>query len=491
MSDAIRFWFRGRAVSLTDVPPGLSVLHWLRDHEHATGTKEGCNQGDCGACTVVVARLSGSSVSLSTANSCLLPIAALHGTGLLTIEDVGSGALHPVQQAMVEAGGSQCGFCTPGFVVSMWRALEQDRIDGVTRSREALADDLTGNLCRCTGYRPIVDAAVAASATMAREPEPTLDIEALRAGIAGLDADGPLSLRSAAGAYLSPVTEDGLAQALADNPRARIISGGTDLLPALHAGHLTAGDDLVLVATGHVAGMDRIVEEPDHLRIGAGATLEATWSALVDRLPELSRMHRRFAGPAIRSVGTVGGNIANASPIADLVPVLMALDARLTLRSATGSRQVELTDFPTGPRASVLAPGEFISSVAIPLAAFARDLRSHKVARRHDDDISAVSATFALVLDGTRIADVRVVLGGMAPTVRRAPAIESALRGREWDESTLTAAQAALPQEFTPITDHRASDHYRMRVASGLLRRWWLETSPLAPTVPVDVWARR
>jgi xanthine dehydrogenase small subunit len=491
MSDCIRFWFRGDVREISDVAPTLSVLHWLREVEGRTGTKEGCDQGDCGACTVVIAELTKSGIDLHTANSCLLLMPMLHGRALFTIEDVSDGAaLHPVQEALVELAGTQCGYCTPGFVMSMWCAAERARVQGAVVTREQLAADLSGNLCRCTGYRPILDAAVAAAAQSPKPGAVVLDAEELSRIVGQLDRPGTLHVASQRGSYTAPDTQDALARALRDNPGARLVAGGTDLVLAMRLSGAALRDDLALISTDR-AGMSGIQESGTHLSIGAACRLEDAWAALANRLPGLITMWQRFASPAIRSVGTIGGNVATGSPVADLTPVLLALDAELTLRSTHGIRLVPLGDFMTGVRTNVLLPGEFISRFDIPLTALARDVRSHKVSRRFDDDISTVSGTFALAMDGPRIADVRVVLGGMATTVRRAAATEQVLRAREWNAAALSDAQAALSGDFTPISDHRASDHYRARAAAGLLHRWWRETGIDAPTGAADVWSYR
>ncbi|MEI8241261.1 MAG: FAD binding domain-containing protein, partial [Actinomycetota bacterium] len=428
-------------------------------------------------------------VHLHTANSCLMPVAMLHGRALFTIEDVAiKGVLHPVQEAMVEHGGSQCGFCTPGFVMSLWCTGETSRLSGTTLTREAVAESICGNLCRCTGYRPILDAAMSAVSEPTR-PTSSIDVSRLRTALQGLDTPGTLRITAGAAAFVAPDNEGALAQELHANPAAHVISGGTDLVLSLRATGADHHDDLVLVSTDRVTSLHRIEESGGQLSVGAAVDLEDAWRVLVERAPLLERMHRRFGSPAIRSVGTVGGNIANASPIADLTPVLIALDAALVLTRSEGSRTVPLAEFATGVRSTVLQPGEILSRITIPLRAFARDVRAYKVSRRFDDDISSVSASFALEMDGATITDVRVVYGGMATTVRRALRTESALRGHEWDATTLAAAQAALADEFTPISDHRASAQYRERAAGGLLHRWWLETGPDAPEVPVDIWA--
>jgi xanthine dehydrogenase small subunit len=487
---AVRFWFRGSVREVADVRPTMSVLQWLREVDGSTGTKEGCNQGDCGACTVVLAELTDGDLHVHTANSCLLLVPMLHGRALFTVEDLAAGeVLHPVQQAMIDHSGSQCGFCTPGFVMSLWCTAERVRLAGATLTRDEAAEAISGNLCRCTGYRPILDAAMSALATPAALPS-SIDVEQVTTALQGLDDPGTLRIESASGSFLAPDSEGALAQELHLHPTARLLSGGTDLVVSMRATGADHQDDLVLLSTDRVLSLHRIEEATGQLSIGAAVSLEAGWRALVARAPFLDRMPRRFASPAIRAVGTVGGNVANASPIADLTPVLIALDAAAVLTRSEGSRTIPIAEFATGVRSTALERGEFLSRITIPMRAFAHDIRAYKVSRRFDDDISSVSAVFALELDGSTIVDLRVVLGGMATTVRRALRAESALRGREWNATALAAAQAALSEEFTPISDHRASAHYRERAAIGLLHRWWLETGADAPRVAVDLWAQ-
>lgn len=492
ITDAVRFWFRGEVHVLRDVDPLTSVLHWLRAEGRSRGTKEGCNSGDCGACTVVLAERDGDGVRVRTANSCLLLVGMLHGRVLLTVEDVADDeTLHPVQRAMVDHAGPQCGFCTPGFVMSMWAASEAAAVRGVEPGRAELVESLTGNLCRCTGYRPILDAAVDATAEVVRRGPHRLAPDPLLAALDELGEPQPLGLVTASAAYLAPTTLDELLAALAANHSARVVAGGTDLVLELRLSGETLRDGVVLVSTSAVAGLVDIDADAEHLRLGAAARLDDAWAALVDREPGLGRMARRFAGPAVRGTGTVGGNLVNASPIADLVPVLVALDAEVVVAGPEGLRTVPVDGFAIGVRRTALAPGEVVVRVDVPLTAFARSTRAYKVSRRFDDDISTVSAVVGLEQHGGRIDDVRVVLGGVATTVVRARAVERSLLGRTWDGETLRAAQAAVGSDATPISDHRASASYRDRAVRGLLQRWWYETGHDAPSVDLDVWGGR
>ena len=484
MGSAIHFWFRNRVIEIVDAPSTLSVLEWLREYDGSRGTKEGCNQGDCGACMVAVATLGPEGLELTTANSCLLVLGMLHGRALFTIEDVGSPeAMHPVQQAMVDNAGSQCGFCTPGFVMSMWCMTENGARCGAMPAKDELTDGLSGNLCRCTGYRPIVDAVVQAGEAVERTSVSAVDWDAIAAHLRTL-AD---SLD--AGCYLAPASEDVLAQTLAARPHARIIAGGTDLIVSLRASGGILDDGLLLVSTAAIPSLSMIEVQSDRLVLGSAVSLERAWRELASRCPDVTTVYRRFASASIRSMGTIGGNIANASPIADLVPVLIALDAEIELRSTKATRRVMLADFATGVRTTILEPGEYIARIEVPLGSFDRRVHAYKVSRRFDDDISSVSAVFAMCMQGDDIAELRMVFGGMATTVRRAQATERAVMEADGSAQSEATVNAALAVDFSPIDDHRASGKYRRLAAQGLVKRWWLDRQPAE--FAHDMWAVR
>jgi xanthine dehydrogenase small subunit len=487
----IRFFHQGRVAEVgPEVPATRSVLQWLREDRRCTGTKEGCAEGDCGACTVVLGTLDDDGgLKLEPVNACIQFLPALDGKALFTVEDVGTPqAPHPVQRAMVECHGSQCGFCTPGFVMSLWAYWQQHRAAGTRPTRQQLADTLAGNLCRCTGYRPILDA----GERMFAIDGPALDEAPVRAALQALAADPPLARPG----YCAPRTLDELAAARLAQPESLLLAGSTDIGLWVTKKLQTLP---MLIATGAVAGMRRIeaavVDGRPALSIGAAASLEAAWAALAVHWPALTEMWLRFASPPIRHAGTLGGNIANGSPIGDGAPVLMALDAVLLLRRGERVRRVPLEAFYLGYMVNALEPGEFVQALEVPLPApgNATAVRAYKISKRFDSDISAVSLGAAVTLgaDG-HIADLRLAWGGLAATVKRAGRAESALRGRPWDGAALADAQAALAQDFTPLTDHRASAAYRLQVAQNLLRRLWLETRPVdpLPAAAVSVYAR-
>jgi xanthine dehydrogenase small subunit len=484
-SGEIRFFHRGEIVRLQDAPATRSVLDWLREDQRCTGTKEGCNEGDCGACTVVVGELPEHTDSpdravrglrLRPVNACIKFLPSLHGKALFTVEDLrGPLGLHPAQQALVDCHGSQCGFCTPGFAMTLWSSYENHCAAGTRPDRAALADELAGNLCRCTGYRPILEA----GAQMFDRAPVTLDTAPVIAALRTIADGAPPS---------APRTLADLAQRYVASPKARLVAGGTDVGLWVTKQFRDLGHVIPITEVGELKAISQRDEE---LRLGAGASLEAAWGALAAKAPSLTEAWRRFASPPIRHAGTLGGNVANGSPIGDSAPVLMALDAQVELRQGERVRRLPLDDFYTGYLANRMEPGEFVQALVVPDAAFTRQLRAYKISKRFDSDISAVFAALAVTLDDGRVADVRLVFGGMAAVVKRAAGAEAALLGQRWNEATLTAAQAALGSDFAPLDDMRASAGYRLRVARNLLQRFWLETRPGAPAsaAATSIWS--
>ncbi|MFT4194801.1 xanthine dehydrogenase small subunit [Ottowia sp.] len=489
----IRFLHRGEIVSVAGEHPTRSVLDWLRESARCTGTKEGCNEGDCGACTVVLGELdTDGQLQLSSVNACIQFLPTLDGKALFTVESLprpaaDPTALHPVQQALVECHGSQCGFCTPGFVMSLWSSYEQHRQAGTPPTRQQLADELSGNLCRCTGYRPILDA----GQRMFDLPAVPLDRAATAQALRELKRQRPLDyaapLATPAGPRIdhfhAPATLGELAALRAAKPQARLLAGSTDIGLWVNKQFRDVGD---LIYVGSVAELRRIEESGGELRIGAGASLEDAWRALARRAPSLTDVWLRFASLPIRHAGTLGGNVANGSPIGDAPPILMALDAALELRCGNVVRRLPLTDFYLDYMKNALQEGEFVQAIVVPLAAFGRQVRGYKISKRFDCDISALCAGLAIELDGNLVRSVRLAYGGMAATVRRAARAEAALAGQPWTQDSVRAAQQALAQDFQPLTDMRASAAYRLQVAQNLLQRLWLETRPGAPLPTAD-----
>jgi len=504
----IRFHHRGHVVEVDELHPTKSVLDWLREDARCTGTKEGCNEGDCGACTVVIGepagRASGSAsadatvvggLSLRTVNACIQFLPTLDGKALFTVEDLaGPGrALHPVQEAMVVCHGSQCGFCTPGFVMSLWSAYERHCEHGTRPTRRELAHELSGNLCRCTGYRPILDA----GERMFELGEIRLDTRPVLEALATIApretfhyvARQPALPGAPPHEFFAPRDLDALAALYEQRPGARLLAGATDIGLWVNK-QLQALPELIYL--GNVAGLRRIETRADGtLSIGAAASLEDAWAALCERHPSLREVALRFASPPVRNAGTMGGNVANGSPIGDSAPVLMALGARLVLRRGARVRTLPLDDFYIDYMKNRLEAGEFVQAIEVPAPASGLELRSYKISKRFDSDISALATGFALEVDGDTVREVRLAYGGMAAVVRRARHAEAALRGRPWTEPSLRAAQTALERDFAPLTDLRASSGYRMRVARNLLERLWLETRPAdrLPVEALNTWA--
>ena len=448
----------------TDAAATDSALDLLRYRLRRTGTKEGCAEGDCGACTVLLGEPAGGTVAWRAVNACILFVPMLDGKALMTVESLGG--THPVQHEMVTRHGSQCGFCTPGFVMSLvGRAMTAAGTEGV-----AVGDVIAGNLCRCTGYGPILDAGDAV-------PPAPRDDSALAARLRALP-------RGEGEGWFAPRSADELAALLVTHPDARIVAGATDVGLWVTKQHRELGTVIFL---GDIADLRHVEETDAGLTIGAGARYSDAREALTRLHPDLGELVRRIAGVQVRNTGTIGGNIANGSPIGDMPPALIALGATLTLRKGDARRTIALEDFFIAYGQQNRGLGEFVESIFVPRPAPSALIRIVKLSKRFDSDISAVCGAIALDIADGIITRARVAFGGMAATPRRATACEAALTGAPMSEATFEAAATAIAADYAPLDDLRGSAAYRLTVAANLLRRLWAEQSGARVSVLDDV----
>ncbi|MGA0569757.1 xanthine dehydrogenase small subunit [Variovorax sp. VNK109] len=461
----IQFVRRGEVVSLDNVPPDRTLLEVLREDLSCTGTKEGCGEGDCGACTVVLGEAEGSSIKYRAINSCIRMAHSVHGLAVWTVEDIAQtdGALHPAQQAMVDCHGSQCGFCTPGFVMSLFGMYQNHTCKGQPIGRELAQEELSGNLCRCTGYRPILDAAT----RMGSLPPQKVDEKAVLKQLKQIAAP------AGEGEYLSPISLKGLLAARAANPKAQIVAGCTDVGLWVTKMHMQFPQILDVTK---VAELRKVEKYPHHIAIGAAVTLTDAYAALVADRPQLKTFSNRFAGLPVRNSGTLGGNVANGSPIGDSMPLLIALGANVVLMSVRGHREMPLEKLYLGYRKNVMAPDEVVAWIKVPKPVKNEQLRAYKISKRYDDDISAVCLVVNLQVEAGTVRKASIGVGGVAATPVRATQAEAALTGQPWTVRAAKVAAGALRTEFQPISDMRASAAYRSEVLGNLMQRFWLES---------------
>lgn len=465
----IRFLLNDHAVTLADVAASDTLLDHLRLARSLRGTKEGCAEGDCGACTVLVGRRGAGGMAYEPVNACIRLLPSVDLCHVVTVEALGgpNGVLHPIQRAMVDLHGSQCGFCTPGIVMALCALGMQ----GGRPTAEEIETALQGNLCRCTGYRPIVAAAQAAFAGEAQDPLAMMQGD-VPARLSAMDDGRRVAVSRAGSRAILPWSVDDLVDAYTALPDATIVAGSTDvglwvtkfmreISPAIFVGHLDA--------------LQGIAADADGMTLGAGASYAQCRALLIERFPHLAAYWDRIGGPQVRAMGTVGGNIANGSPIGDTPPVLIALGADLTLRKGAARRTIPLEDFFVEYGKQDRAPGEFVESIRIPAPLPDTLNAAYKISKRRDEDISSVCGAFAVTLHEGRITAARLAFGGMAATPKRAPRAEAALTGRPWTRATVAAAGEALADDFTPLTDMRASAEYRGAIARNLLMRFYLE----------------
>mgnify|MGYP000045588983 CR=1 FL=1 len=474
-NSTVRFLFKNKVVSIENIDPNLTVLQYLREIQFNTGTKEGCASGDCGACTVVLAELDSENVgqlNYNSINSCITFVGNLHGKQLITVEDLKEKTkLHHAQQTIVDNHGSQCGFCTPGFVMSSFALHKHNK----TPTRAEVLEALAGNLCRCTGYRSIIEAAITSSIgvdedSFAKHYQETV------ATLNELKKLPAPTLTGNGHQFIAPKNIDELAYELSHEPKSTIVAGGTDLALSVTQ-NLATIDKLVYV--GNVEELTNIEETDTEIIIGSALPYSKFIDTLHHYYPDLGDMIERIGSKQVRNNGTLGGNIGNASPIGDMPPALIALGATMTLHVNGSERTILVEDYFVDYKKTLLMPSEFIKSVQVPKPTAGQTLKLYKISKRIDDDISAVLAAFFIERDveknGQEITNVRLAFGGMAAIPKRAPAAEAVLQGNSLTKESIAAAKEALATDFQPMSDVRASDKYRMKVAQNLIEKCYIE----------------
>lgn len=483
VTNAIRFLLNGEQITLTDIAPDLTLLDWLRLERRLRGSKEGCAEGDCGACTVLVGRLFGDEVIYDSVTACIRFVGSLHGTHVVTIEHLRgeNGALHPVQQAMVDHHGSQCGFCTPGFVMSLYGLWMRNP----SPTRPAIEKALQGNLCRCTGYAPIIRAGEA----MGTYGQPQGDVLwaeriAVKDTIKALTDGRRVVIGEGDRQVIIPPSLDDFAAVYEASPNARIVAGSTDVGLWVTKFMRNIGP---VIFIGHLQELKRIAENASEVRFYAGVSYSEALPVIQANFPQLGELWNRIAGEQIRNMGTIGGNIANGSPIGDTPPPFIALGAKLSLRRGEHRREIKLEDYFVAYGKQDRQPGEFVETVRVPIPAASEKFAIYKVTKRRDEDITATLGAFRLTLaaDDT-VTEIRIAYGGMAGTPKRAFAVEKALLGQPWNESTVERAMERYAEDYTPLNDMRATAEYRALAARNLLLRFYLEATTGATPAQVS-----
>lgn len=472
--EALRFILNDEDIVLTELKATETLLDFLRLTKRLRGSKEGCAEGDCGACTVLVGRMSGDELVYETVNACICFVGMLHGTHVVTIEHLSpaGGPLHPVQQAMVDFHGSQCGFCTPGIVMSLYGLWLAEPNPTVPQIETALQ----GNLCRCTGYAPIIKAGLA----MSSYADASADVlnarrDAMKARVKAINDGVTVDIGEGKNRIIVPGSVDELARIYAENPAGTLVSGATDVGLWVTKFMRDIGP---MIYIGHLQELHSIDEGEGAVTFGAGVTYTEAQGAIARHFPQLVELWNRIGGGQVRNAGTIGANIANGSPIGDTPPPFIALGAHVILRKGDRRREVRLRDFFIAYGKQDREPGEFVEKVIVPYVPAGERFACYKISKRKDEDISALCGAFRVfVNDEGRVGMIRIAFGGMAATPKRAVAVEEALIGRPWTAATIEAAIPAFAVDYQPLTDMRASAEYRLLAAQNLLRRFHLETT--------------
>jgi len=468
----LRFVLNDQDVVLDGVSATRTLLDYLRLDRRMTGSKEGCAEGDCGACTVLVGRLRGGDLEYEAINACICFVGSLDGTHVVTVEHLSAanGPLHPVQQAMVDHHGSQCGFCTPGIVMSLYGMWMQKADPSVNDIEVALQ----GNLCRCTGYSPIIKAGRSISAYGKAVEDPlVVERQLIKARLEALKDGARVDLGQGKDRIIVPASADDLAELYEANPTGTLVAGATDVGLWVTKFMRDIGP---MIYIADVPDLHGIAEVDGALKIGAAVTYTKAQEAITSRYPQLAEFWSRIGGRQVRNAGTIGANIANGSPIGDTPPPLMALGASITLRKGSARREVKLEDFFIAYGKQDRQPGEFVESVTIPALPTGEQFAAYKISKRKDEDISSVCAAFRVKVEAGTVASATIAYGGMAATPKRAKAVEVALVGKPWTNAAIEAAIPAYAADYQPLTDMRATAEYRLLAAQNLLRRFFLET---------------
>ncbi|GGA64700.1 xanthine dehydrogenase small subunit [Nitratireductor aestuarii] len=479
----LRFLLNDRQIALNSIRPDQTLLDFIRLDRRLTGTKEGCAEGDCGACTVLVGRLEGDTVKYETVNSCIRFLGSLDGCHVVTIEHLKrpDGSLHPVQQAMVDFHGSQCGFCTPGFVMALYGLWMQRPQPSV----QAIETAIQGNLCRCTGYEPIIKAAQAISSYGTPENDPLAQERAkVVAELKAIKDGRRVEVGSGEERFIIPASADDLAAVLETEPSANVVAGSTDvgLWVTKFMRKITP-----VVFIGGIDELRGITVDERGITLGALVSYSDAQAVLAEHVPAFGKLIHRIGGEQVRNMGTIGGNVANGSPIGDTPPPLIALNASVTLRKGAARRTIPLEQFFIAYGKQDRQPGEFVEAIHIPLPEQGTQFAAWKISKRREEDITSVLGAFLLKLaaDGT-VETIRIAYGGMAATPKRAAAVEAALTGKPWNAETIETALHFYEADFKPISDMRASSAYRMLSARNLLRRFHLATTKPAGSLTVS-----